>query len=579
VLGETVLAVGNPTGSRVVVTSGVLSALRGSGRLQADPNLGNQNGGGACVDATGRLLGIVDGGMIDPLEMAFAMRGDKVTTETNLSTFVGIRRLRKVFAKEIEANAGAEESIRSGASAPAAERAQRDSVLTAMVARTSKAMLNIYVSYTTAKIDEDANPFAAATEATVHPLSLGSGVIIDRSGLAISNWHVVDDATGPDGAMRKDHKVEARVFGGKKYDVKVLSISRENDLSLLQLVLAPGEEVQAVDLGSSEALQIGECVAAIGNPHGAANTITFGIVSGKEQKHRIRGRFDPLEHLIETDAAINGGNSGGALLDMNGRLVGINSAGGGTFTNIGYAIAVDHVRAQVLGLLFAAYKLRSPDLGLRVLDDEGKVVVMDVDPRGPAAVAGVLSGDRIKELGGVPITWSPGLAMMLHQQPAGAPVKLAVERKGTVKTFDIAPVDPSVWAVIRQSGLQCRQYGFRDDPELVRKAAIALHRKLTGDANAEPQEIPEYVVRVDQVHPGTQPPGVDVAPGDLLLAVQLRDSQTQEPVFVQFADVAAVKDLFNDRQLGTYAGQVFRFWIARGGEVREVDITAKRLFW
>lgn len=78
VLGETVLAVGNPTGVLPVVTAGVLSALRGNGRLQADPNLGNPNGGGACIDACGRVLGIADAGMIDPLDLAFATRGDKV---------------------------------------------------------------------------------------------------------------------------------------------------------------------------------------------------------------------------------------------------------------------------------------------------------------------------------------------------------------------------------------------------------------------------------------------------------------------------------------------------------------------
>jgi S1-C subfamily serine protease len=126
--------------------------------------------------------------------------------------------------------------------------------------------------------------------------------------------------------------------------VRVLSISREDDLSLLQLELEPGE----VRGRSRQFRRAGDRRerAAIGNPHGAANTITFGVVSAKDQELRVRGRWAKLEHLIETDAAINGGNSGGALLDMNGRLVGINSAGGGTFTNRGYAIAVDHVRGR-----------------------------------------------------------------------------------------------------------------------------------------------------------------------------------------------------------------------------------------
>lgn len=87
------------------------------------------------------------------------------------------------------------------------------------------------------------------------------------------------------------------------------------------------------------------------------------------------------------------------------------------------------------------------------------------------------------------------------------------------------------------------------------------------------------MVRVEAVYPGTQPEGTDIAVGDLLLGAQFRSVDTNEPVLVPLADVTAIKDLFNDRQLGTYDGQEFLFWVARGGEIREVTITAKRLFW
>src|SRR5690606_33208735 len=98
--------------------------------------------------------------------------------------------------------------------------------------------------------------------------------------------------TNADGSSNDRHRITARVFGGKEYEVQVLSISREDDLSLLQLVLQPGEEVQAVELGNSEALGIGEAVAAIGNPHGRANTITYGVVSAKGQAIGVKGRFN-----------------------------------------------------------------------------------------------------------------------------------------------------------------------------------------------------------------------------------------------------------------------------------------------
>ena len=202
-----------------------------------------------------------------------------------------------------------------------------------------RSMLNIYVDKSAAPAnDETENPFAPAKPTAMQGESLGSGVVIDASGLAISNWRVVDSATEPDGSMRSDHAVRARSFDGKTYEVQVLAISREDDLSLLQLQLAPGQSAVPVVLGDSEALQPGDGVLAIGNPLGLANTVTAGICTAKNQGIRVKGRWAKLENLIETDAAINGGNSGGALLDLRGRLVGINSAGSsGLSSQIGRA--------------------------------------------------------------------------------------------------------------------------------------------------------------------------------------------------------------------------------------------------
>jgi S1-C subfamily serine protease len=568
-LGEVVLAVGNPVGTGVVATAGVVSALRGrdGARIQADANLGNQNGGGAVVDVRGRVLGIGDAGAQDPIEIAFAMRGDRISTETNLSTFVSIARVRKTFAAELDGQAPSAPS--------AADLAARQSALVAMVQKTKGALLNVYLAKNTAVQKED-DPFAPEPKWT--PLSLGSGVIVDPSGLAISNWHVVDDATNPDGSMVADHRVTVRTFDGTEYPVKVLSISREDDLSLLQLELPAGKTLPAVEFGSSEALAIGEPVAAIGNPHGAANTITFGVVTAKEQELRVRGRWAKLEHLLETDAAINGGNSGGALLDMNGRLVGINSAGGGTFNNKGYAIAVDHVRNQLLGLLFAAYKLRSPDLGMRVLDAEGKVSVLDVDPRGPAAKAGLQSGDRIVALGDTAITWSPGFALTLLHTPAGVPLPLRFERGGKEQVVQVTPVPASTWAVVRQSGLAVRDFAFAEDEARVRAAAIGLHRAFTGDTSGEPGVIPERMVLVEKVYAGEQQSVDSVQAGDLLLACELVTEQ-KDALLVRVGSVDALRDLWNDRRLGNYDGLQWRCWIARGTEVKQVEVTSKRLFW
>ena len=565
-LGEAVFALGNPTGDGVVVTGGVVSALRGrqGGRVQADANLGDQNGGGAVIDASGRVVGVADAGRVDRLEMAFLMRGDGATKETNLSTFVGVRRARELFGAALAASAAATD----------AQQRLRRAALAEMVARSSGAMLNIYVAKNVADIDPE-DPFPP--EPVWRPVSLGSGVIIDRSGLAVSNWHVVDAGTFPDGSTNDEYRITARVFGGREYQVQVLSISREDDLSLLQLELEDGEQVDAVELGNSDQLAIGEAVAAIGNPHGRSNTITYGVVSAKGQGIRVKGRWAKLEHLIETDAAINGGNSGGALLDMSGRLVGINSAGGGTFNNVGYAIAVDHVRRQLTGLLMQPYKLRSPDLGMRVLDDEGEVVVMDVDERGPAARAGVRSGDRIRALGGEAVTWSPGFARTLLAQQPGAPVALEVERRGEAASLQVTPLPPEVWSVVRQADLQARDFGFGEAPERVQQAVVAMHRAFSGDPTAVPRVIPEQVVQVERVFGAQQESGLE--PGDLLLALELRSRADGRPLLQPVASVKELRDWFNDRQLGSYEGTPWRCWIARGVDVRAVDVTAKRLLW
>lgn len=587
-LGEAMLAVGRPLGTEAVVSGGVISALRGRQglRIQGDANLGNANGGGAVIDAAGRVIGIGDAGRVDRLAEAFGREDDKpgsgATTETNLSTFLSIRQVRKAFRGLIEEEAEATETIMTPVAASDAQQQARQAALREMVKKTSGAMLNIYVARNLAVADPD-DPFPP--EPRWMPMSLGSGVIIDRSGLAVSNWHVVDAGVNPDGSSNEKHRITASIFGGKTYEVRVLSISREDDLSLLQLVLDEGEEVYAVELGNSENLGIGESVAAIGNPHGRANTITYGVISAKGQGIRVKGRFNKLKHVIETDAAINGGNSGGALLDMNGRLVGINSAGGGTFNNVGYSIAVDHVRNQLTGLLMQPYKLRSVDLGMRVLDEAGKVAVMDVDERGPAALAGVQSGDRIRSFAGTEITWSPGFAKTLLQQTAGVALPMVVERGGEQKSLTITPISPEVWGVIKQSGIVVRNLSYAENPERVRLASIALHRAFTGDKTGAPRSIPEQVVTVERVFEQDQG-NPDMQPGDLLLALEFRNATDGRPVLEPIGSAAELRDIFSDRLIGKTKGEdhykfaaEYKAWVARGNDVKVITVRAKRLFW
>jgi hypothetical protein len=189
-----------------------------------------------------------------------------------------------------------------------------------------------------------------------------------------------------------------------------------------------------------------------------------------------------------------------------------------------------------------------------------------------------MAGDRIAELAGTPITWSPGFALTLLRQPANALLPLQLVRKGETKTVQATPLPAPVWAVVRQSGLMVRDLTYAEAAERVRAAAIGLHRATSGDRTGEPQQIPERMVVVDQVFAGEQPEGTDVQAGDLLLAAELR-SAGDGAVLRRIADLVALRDLWNDRELGTYEGQKWKVWIARGSDVRAVELTAKRLFW
>src|SRR5262249_34685839 len=148
----------------------------------------------------------------------------------------------------------------------------------------------------------------------------GSGVILDDSGLVITNCHVVWQAL-----QNNRFLLEARLKDNRQFLLRVLSTSRDDDLALLQLELPATERVQPIVLGDSSTLMIGETTIAIGNPQGNANSVTSGVLSAEDRSISARapdGGVLSFTGLLQTDAAINPGNSGGALLDITGKLIG-----------------------------------------------------------------------------------------------------------------------------------------------------------------------------------------------------------------------------------------------------------------
>ncbi len=261
--------------------------------------------------------------------------------------------------------------------------------------------------------------------------SLGSGFIISTDGYIVTNAHVVQQA---------EH-IQVKLSDREEYDAKLIGVDPKTDVALIKIT--PHQDLPVVRLGDSDLLEVGDWVVAIGNPFGLAETVTAGIVSAKG---RVIGA-GPYDDFIQTDASINPGNSGGPLLNVDGEVVGINSAifsrSGGN-VGIGFAIpinlarrVVDELRDRgkvVRGWLGVSIQDMTPALAQSFdLDHPYGALVVDVAASGPAAKAGLVRGDVIVEYNGTPIEESHQLPALVAATPIGTEVELKVLRTGGEK--------------------------------------------------------------------------------------------------------------------------------------------------
>ncbi len=287
--------------------------------------------------------------------------------------------------------------------------------------------------------------------------ALGSGFVIDKDGHIVTNYHVVQGASKVEVSFSNQDTVKATIVG----------TDPSTDLALLQ-VDAPAKALTPLALADSDAVQVGDPVVAIGNPFGLDRTVTAGIVSALQREVRAPNNYT-IDHVIQTDAPINSGNSGGPLIDADGRVIGVNSQietanGGGGNVGIGFAVPANTVKSVVAQLLvdgrvdraFLGVTLQdvSPDVArvLRLPAAKG-VLVGAVKPGSPAARAGVeggttqvvvagesyqLGGDMIVAMGGKPVASVDALRNAIAAHKPGDKVSLSiVHSDGTKATVRV----------------------------------------------------------------------------------------------------------------------------------------------
>ena len=272
--------------------------------------------------------------------------------------------------------------------------------------------------------------------------SLGSGVIVDPSGLIVTNFHVIRGA----------EEIVVSLADRREFEATVARGDERTDLAILRID-ARGERLPFLEMRDSDDVEVGDLVLAIGNPFGVGQTVTQGIVSAVA---RTMAGISDFRFFIQTDAAINPGNSGGALVAMDGRLVGINTAifsrDGGS-NGIGFAVPANMVNTVVAsvraggrlvrGWLGAAGQAVTQDVAAAVgLPRPQGVVLADVFPDGPAERAGLRRGDVVLAVEGREVNDNEALRFRIATQTVGQPVRLTVARQGRTETVSVAVVAP-----------------------------------------------------------------------------------------------------------------------------------------
>jgi serine protease Do len=347
--------------------------------------------------------------------------------------------------------------------------------------------------------------------------SLGSGVIVDSKGYILTNNHVVEKADRIRVKLMDDPATVT-------YDATVVGVDKETDLAVIKIDAK--KPLPAAKLGNSDAMEVGDWVLAVGSPFGLEETVTAGIVSAKG-RNIVPGR--QFESFIQTDAAINPGNSGGPLVNMNGEVIGINTAiftSAGGYQGVGFAMPSNTVVQVYNQLIGSEHRVSRGSIGVefnaipnpavaRVYGVSSGVTIAHVTPNGPAEKAGLQTGDTIVSVNGKQVKSGDELVAEISALKPGTDAKLGYIRNGKDSTANVVIADRSKLFAAR---LGDQEEGGEQAKPQESKFGITV-RGITRDM-ADRYNLPNSKgVMVQDVKPGGFGDNCNLARGDVILEI------------------------------------------------------------
>ncbi len=362
----------------------------------------------------------------------------------------------------------------------------------------------------------------------------GTGFIVDKNGYILTNFHVIENAD----------RIKVKLTGDETdYRGRVIGYDKETDVAVLKIDLK--HPVTPVQIGNSDAVQVGDWVIAIGSPFGLEATVTAGIISAQRTSRDLPGA-NSFQNFLQTDAAINPGNSGGPLLNIRGEVIGVNTmiaTRGGSYEGVGFALPSnmaakvynDIIRdgKVVRGSIGISYTNTSQTSTLAAFGLDHGVMVDVVSEGGPAAKAGIKVEDIITALDGKPVKDGPDLVTRIANMQVGALITVSIDRDGKQMDFKVPIGERSeVW----KGSPQVTEYSPKDSPvpasnktPAVGKFGITIQR-LTDKERQDLSIADKSGVKVISVDPGSFADDIGMLDGDTILSINRTPVTTPDDV-------------------------------------------------